>query len=174
MLNNNPILWLRERFGLQLGDDPRLLVLMALCAVLLAIVWKNILTILQQRQMTFFSESVGAAARIHIFRFYQRAPFLWIVHNGVADLSFGLAAASSLAATLSIVLQIFTSALMIATLFIGLVSISLVPSLLFLFILGGGGGVSSVPYARSLIDPRTPSTMKSMRQTGSLTWVCTA
>lgn len=136
VLNNNPVLWLRERAGFRFGSDPRLLGLVALFAILAAIVWKNILVVVQQRQMTIFSESVGAAAKVHIFRFYQRAPFLWIVRNGVADLGFGLSAASTLSGTLSIALNVFTGFLMIVTLFVGLICVSPIPSLMFLCILG--------------------------------------
>ena len=139
VLNYSPILWIRERTGILFGNDPRLLSLATLCAILGTIAWKNILAIIQQRQMAFFSESVGAAARLHVFRFYQQAPFLWAVQNGVADLTFGLTAANHLANTLSLTLNIFTSILMLITLFTGLICVSPVPSLMFLCFLGGGG-----------------------------------
>ena len=139
--NNNPLLWLRMHLGFELGRDPRMLALAALCAILAVIVWKNVLTIFQQRQLTFFSESVGAAARCFVFRFYQRAPFLWTQSVGIADMTFSMSAASSLATILAIILQVLTSILTIVTLFVGLVIISPIPTLLFLLILGLGGGL---------------------------------
>ena len=151
VLHNNPVRWLRETMGLSFGNDPRLLALSALCGIFLFIVGKNLLNIVQQHQMTAFSETVGAAARTHLFRFFQRAPFLWIVHNGVAELGFGLGAASVLAGTLGIALQICSNILMILTLFIGLVSISPVPSLMFLVVLGLGGTLV-VKAGRNVLD----------------------
>jgi len=154
VLDNNPVRWLRETLGVNFGDNPRYLALTALCAISLCIVSRNILAIVYQRQTTAFSESVSAAARAHVFRFYQRAPFLWIVHNGVAELGFGLTAASHLAGTLNITLQVFSNILMILTLFIGLVSISPVPSLMFLCVLGLGG-ILIVKVTRTFLDRRS-------------------
>jgi ABC-type multidrug transport system fused ATPase/permease subunit len=95
VLNNNPLLWIRTHMGIAFGDDPRLLALWVLVSVLLAIVLKNALTIFQQWHLSTFSETVGRIARGHIFRFYQRAPFLWLMRAGVADLGFGLDAADA-------------------------------------------------------------------------------
>lgn len=151
VLNNNPLLWVRQNLGIGFGEDPRYLALAILIAVLLAIVVRNGVSITQQWHQARFSESVGAAARSHIFRFYQRAPYLWLLHNGVAELNFGLNAAVHLAGTLGITLQIFTSVLMLATLFIGLVSVSPLPSLMFLLVLGLGGTLI-VKGTRKLLD----------------------
>jgi len=153
VLDNNPVRWLRETLGISFGDNPRYLAVAALCVIFLCIVSRNILAIVYQRQTTAFSESVSAAARAHVFRFYQRAPFLWIVRNGVAELGFGLSAASHLAGTLNIALQVSSSVLMILTLFIGLVSISPVPSLMFLCVLGLGG-ILIVRITRKFLDQR--------------------
>jgi ABC-type multidrug transport system fused ATPase/permease subunit len=71
----------------------------------------------------------------------------------VAELNFGLSAASQLAGTLNITLQVFSSILMILTLFIGLVSISPVPSLMFLCVLGLGG-ILIVKITRKFLDQR--------------------
>ncbi len=139
VLGNPHMLWLRQNLSSDFLDDPRLLALAVLCAILLAIVWKNALSVLQQAQVATFSESVSAAGRSHVFRFYQRAPYLWLLHTGVADLQFGMTAAASLAVTLNMILQIFTNLLMLATLFIGLISVSPLPSLLFMSVLGLGG-----------------------------------
>lgn len=151
VLNFAPILWLREQCGINFTNDSRLLALAVLCIILLLIILKNILTIVQQWHMSLLSERIGAAARSHIFRFYQRAPFLWILQNGVADLNFGLASAYYLATTLATSLNIFTSLLMILTLFLGLVSVSPLPSLLFLTVLAlGGGGI--IKTIRQFLD----------------------
>jgi ABC-type multidrug transport system fused ATPase/permease subunit len=151
VLHNNPVRWLRETLGVSFDNDPRLLALAALCGIFLFIVGKNILNIAHQRQMAAFSESVGAAARTRLFRFFQRAPFLWITHTGVAELNFGLSAAAQLATTLGIALQIFSNVLMILTLFVGLVSVSPVPSLMFLVVLGLGG-ILIVKAVRKFLD----------------------
>ena len=139
VLNHNRLRWLRETMCISFGDDPRLLALSALYGIFLCILVKNILVVLQQRQMTTFSETVEAAAKIHLFRFFQRAPFLWITHNGVAELNFGLNAASQLANILIAALQVFSGGLMLLILLIGLVSVSPLPSLMFLVVLGLGG-----------------------------------
>lgn len=151
VLNNNPVSWLRENAGIDFGNDPRLLALTVLFAIFFAIAWKNILTVYQQWQIATFSESVGAAAKNHVFRFYQRMPFLEVSRSGVADLSFGLGAAMQLAATLNTALQISTSIFMLITLFIGLVSISPIPSLMFMGILGVGGTII-VKFLRRVLD----------------------
>ena len=137
--------------GMSFDNDPRLLALAVLCGICLLIVSRNLLSIAQQRQMAAFSEAVGAAARARLFRFFQSAPFLWIVHNGVAELGFGLSAAAYLANTLNIVLQIFSNVLMLLTLLIGLVSVSPVPSLM-LFVVLGLGGTLIVKIARKTLD----------------------
>lgn len=151
VLQNSPVREFIEFTGLRFGDDPRLLAFFALCGIFLLIVGRNILNIVQQRHMTAFSETVGAAARIHLFRFYQRAPFLWILHNGVSELGFGLSCASALAGTLNVALNIFSSVLMILTLFGGLVAVSPLPSLMFLAVLGVGGTII-VKATRRFLD----------------------
>lgn len=167
VLNNPHMLWLRQYLGASFMDDPRLLALAALCAILLAIIWKNALNVLQQRQVAMFSESVGAAARSHVFRFYQQAPYLWLLHTGVADLQFGMSAASSLAITLNTVLQIFANLLMLTTLFIGLISVSPLPSLLFMIVVGLGG-LSVVKAVRKTQDHYANVSYAVDRQTSRL------
>ena len=151
VLNYAPLHWLREQVGIDILNDPRLLALAVLCTILLVMLWKNALTIFQQWHMSLFSERIGAAARRHIFRFYQRAPFLWIIQNGVADLNFGLNSAIYLAITCGTALNVFTSILMLITLFVGLLSVSPLPSLLFLSVLGLGGFVI-VKIIRKFLD----------------------
>ena len=154
VLNNNPVRWLRETLGLGFSHDPRLLALLVLGGILLAIVGRNMLNIVQQRHMTAFSETVSAAARARLFRFYQRAPFLWITRNGVAELNFGLGTAFYLAGTLNIVIQVLGSMLIILTLFIGLVSVSPGSSLMFFVVLGSGGFLIT-KATRRLLDSRS-------------------
>jgi ABC-type multidrug transport system fused ATPase/permease subunit len=151
VLNKNPVLWLREGLGFDFGNDPRFLALAVLCAILLTVAVKNALAVVQQWHLTTFSESVSAATRLHIFRFYQRAPFLWLVRTGVADLNFGFVAATMLASALISALQIFTSGLMVVTLFTGLVVVSPIPSLMFLGFLGVGGTLT-VKLIRKYLD----------------------
>ena len=50
-LNHNPLLWVRTGLGFDLGNDARYLALGILCAILLAIVCKNGLTVVQQWHM---------------------------------------------------------------------------------------------------------------------------
>ena len=150
VLNHSRVRGLRETSGISFGDDPRLLALSAMCGIFLCILVKNIFVVLQQRQMTTFSETVSAAARIHLFRFFQRAPFLWITHNGVAELGFGLGAAGHLAGILIIALYVFSGILMLFTLLIGLVSISPLPSLMFSVVLGLGGTLIAKATRKSL------------------------
>ena len=151
VLNKNPVLWLRTYMGISFGQDPRLLALAVLSGILLIIVSKNIFAVLQQKHASCFSEQTALAARMHIFRFYQRAPYLWVMQRGVAELGFGIRALSMLAATLTLVLQIFSNSLTLVILFIGLISVSPLPSLLFLSVLGLGGTLV-IKLTRKFID----------------------
>jgi ABC-type multidrug transport system fused ATPase/permease subunit len=157
VLNNNPVRWLRENLGINFGNDPRLLALAALSGIFLAIAFKNGLLLFQQQQMTAFSETIGAASRLRIFRFYQRAPYLWILHNGVADLGFGLTAANMLHTPLLALLQIFFNFLLLATLLAGLISVSPLPSLLLILLLGLGGTLL-VRLSRRTLDAASQAT----------------
>ena len=138
-LNHNPLLWVRTSLGFDLGNDARYLALGILCAILLAIVCKNALTVVQQWHMTAFSETIGNAARSHLLRFFLRAPFLWVLRVGTSEMLFGFSAGAQLGQTLLMALQIFNNALMILTIFLGLVVASPVPALTFLCVLGLGG-----------------------------------
>ncbi len=153
-LNHNPLLWVRTSLGVDLGDDARLLALALLCAILAAIVCKNVLTVVQQWHLTAFSEAIGNAARAHVFRFFLRAPFLWILRAGTSDMLFGFSAAGILGQTLLVALQVFSNLLMIVTIFLGLVAASPVPSLMFLLVLGIGGGLI-VKATRKVLDARS-------------------
>lgn len=141
VLNKAPFLFLREEYGLAFDQDPRLLGLALLALLVCTVAGKNALALLQLGQQARFAESVGAAARKHLFRFYQRAPYLWINRNGVADLNFGLSAAIYLAAALNLVLQGGASILALVMLLVGLISVSPLPSLLLIAILGIGGSI---------------------------------
>lgn len=138
-LNHNPLLWVRTGLGFDLGNDARYLSLGILCTILLAIVCKNALTAVQQWHMTAFSETIGNAARAHLLRFFLRAPFLWMLRVGTSEMLFGFTAGAQLGQTLLTALQIFSNALMILTVFLGLVIASPVPALTFLCVLGFGG-----------------------------------
>lgn len=151
VLNNAAISRFRTYTGFAVGEDPRIWALIVLIGIFAAVVAKNALTVVQQWHLSTFSESVGRIARSHIFRFYQRAPFLWIMRNGVADLNFGLSAAANLAVTLTVSLQVFTSFLMVFTLLAGLLLVSPIPSLMFLGVLGIGG-VLIVKGIRKFLD----------------------
>ena len=138
-LNHNPLLWVRTGLGFDLGNDARYLSLGILCAILLAIVCKNALTVVQQCNMTAFSETISNTARAHLLRFFLRAPFLWVLRAGTSEMLFGFSAGAKLGQTLLTALQIFSNALMILTIFLGLVVVSPVPALTFLCVLGLGG-----------------------------------
>ena len=141
VLNNNPVRWLRESLGINFGNDPRLLALSALCGIFLLISSKNIFNIFQQWHIAAFSENAGIATKGHVLRFFQRAPFLWITNNGVAELNFGLDATRRFAETLNAVLQVFSNALTLLVLLIGLISVSPLPSLMLFFVLGVCGAL---------------------------------
>lgn len=138
-LNHNPLLWLRTSLGFDLGNDPRYLALGILCAILLAIICKNTLTVVQQWHMTAFSETIGNAARAHLLHFFLRVPFLWILRVGTSEMLFSFNAAAQLGQTLLTALQIFSNMLMILTIFLGLAAVSPIPALTFLCALGLGG-----------------------------------
>lgn len=138
-LNHNPLLWVRTGLGFDLGNDARYLSLGILCAILLAIVCKNALTVVQQWHMSTFSETIGNAARAHLLRFFLRAPFLWVLRTGTSEMLFGFSAGAQLGRTLLTALQIFSNALMVLTIFLGLVIASPVAALTFLCVLGLGG-----------------------------------
>ncbi len=152
-LNHNPLLWMRTSFGLDFGKDTRYLALAILCAILFAIICKGVLIIVQQWHMTVFSESIGNVVRIHLLRFFLRAPFLWILHIGTSEMLFGFSAGTVLGQTLLTALQIFSNGLMILTVFCGLVAVSPVPSLAFLFVLGFGGWLI-IKVTRRVLDAR--------------------
>jgi ABC-type multidrug transport system fused ATPase/permease subunit len=151
VLNNSPLREFQEHSGISFGGDPRWLAMGLLGCVFLAVLARNILNVFQQRISAAFSEGVGAAARIRIFRFYQRAPFLWILRNGVADLSFGLSCSSQLAPTLGLAITAFSGILMLAMLLAGLILVSPVPSLMFSLALGLGGALV-VRITRGYLD----------------------
>jgi ABC-type multidrug transport system fused ATPase/permease subunit len=138
-LNHNPLLWVRTSLGFDLTNDSRYLALGILCAILLSIICKNALTVVQQWHMTAFSEAIGNAARAHLLRFFLRAPFLWVLRVGTSDMLFGFSAGQKLGQTLLTALQIFSNTLMILTIFLGLITVSPVPALAFLGVLGVGG-----------------------------------
>lgn len=138
-LNHNPLLWVRTSLGFDLTSDPRYLALGILCAVLLAIICKSALTVVQQWHMTAFSEAIGNAARARLLRFFLCAPFLWVLRVGTSDMLFGFSAGQKLGQTLLTALQIFSNILIILTIFLGLITVSPVPALAFLGVLGVGG-----------------------------------
>lgn len=151
VLQSGKMVWLRQYVDIAFVEDFRLLALAVLCFILLIIILKGVLTLLQQRQLVLFSESVAAAARLRVFRFYQRAPFLWVNRTGVADLQFGMGATSMLSTLFNIALQIATNGLTLLILFIGLFSVSPLPSLFFLLAIGlGGGGL--IKLIRQFLD----------------------
>ena len=166
-LNHNPLLWVRTGLGFDLGNDARYLALGILCAILLAIVCKNALTVVQQWHMTAFSETIGNAARAHLLRFFLRAPFLWVQHAGTSEMLFGFTAGAQLGQTLLLALQIFSNALMILTVFLGLVAVSPGPSLAFLCILGLGGYLI-VKGTRKLLNIRAGAAYQADRATHNI------
>jgi len=169
-LNHNPLLWVRTGLGFDMGNDARYLTLGILCAILLAIVCKNALTVVQQWHMTAFSETIGNAARTHLLRFFLRAPFLWVLRTGTSEMLFGFSAGAQLGQTLLTALQIFSNALMILTIFLGLVIASPVPALTFLCVLGFGGylivrGTRRILNARAAAVYRADLATHNIQQT---------
>lgn len=169
-LNHNPLLWVRTGLGFDLGNDARYLSLGILCTILLAIVCKNALTVVQQWHMTAFSETIGNAARAHLLRFFLRAPFLWVLRVGTSEMLFGFSAGAQLGQTLLMALQVFSNALMILTIFLGLVVASPVPALTFLCVLGLGGylivrGTRRILNARAAAVYRADLATHNIQQT---------
>lgn len=132
VLNNPYLLWLKQFSGSTFLDDPRLLALAVLCLVLLAIIFKNLLAMFQQWQMATFSESVAMAGREHLFRFYLRAPFLWLLNRGSTELLFSLGACGHLSTSLLAMLNICSNSLMLLGFCVSLLLAAPVPSLIFL------------------------------------------
>lgn len=139
VLNNPRFLWLKEMSGSTFLNDPRYLGLTILCVILLVIAFKNLLAIYQQWQIAGFSESISKTARRHIFRFYLRAPFLWVLSTGSTDLLFGLNCCLYLGNALLIALQVFSNSFILASLCVGIFIVAPVPALIFLVGLGGIG-----------------------------------
>jgi ABC-type bacteriocin/lantibiotic exporter with double-glycine peptidase domain len=168
VLNNSQVRRLRESLDIGFGDDPRLLALLTLCGIFLLIMGKNILNIAQQRHMAAFSENVSVAVKSRLFRFFQRAPFLWITHNGVAELNFGLSAAQHLAEGLLALLQAVVSVLTLLALLVGLVAVSPVPSLISFVMLGLCGRLV-IKAAYVLLDRNSNAMYTASYHIGKLT-----
>ena len=139
VLNNPHLLWLKRWSGSTFLDEPRYLGLIVLCAVLVVIALKNLLAIYQQWQLSGFSEGIARGARRHIFKFYLRAPYLWLLNIGSTELLFGLNCCSSMGTALLTALQVFSNTFMLIALCIGLLVVAPVPALIFLVSLGGLG-----------------------------------
>jgi len=118
--------------------------------------------------MVAFSENVSVATRSHIFRFFQRAPFLWITHNGVAELNFGLDAAKQFGEALRAVLQASSNVLTLLALLIGLISVSPLPSLMFFVVLGVCGSLI-VKAVHKFLDRRAKEVYTASYHTNKLT-----
>ena len=136
VLNNEYFLWLKELSGSTFLDEPRLLGLAVLCLVLVSIILKNLLATYQQWQIAGFSESVAKNAREHLFRFYLRAPFLWVLNTGTTDMLFGLNCCSYLSMTLLTALQTTSNILMLVAMLAGLIAVAPVPALIFIISIG--------------------------------------
>ena len=139
VLNNPRFLWLKEISGSTFLNDPRYLGLTILCVILLMIAFKNLLAVYQQWQIAGFSESISKTARRHLFRFYLRAPFLWVLNAGSTELLFGLNCCAYLGNTFLIALQVFSNSFMLVALCVGIFVVAPVPALIFLVGLGGVG-----------------------------------
>ncbi|WP_051384488.1 ABC transporter ATP-binding protein [Nitratidesulfovibrio termitidis] len=137
----NPMLWIRQHANFTFWEDVRLFALAVLVFVFIAIALKNILLIIQQWNISSFSESIGKVAKERVFRFYLRAPYMWIMRTGVSDLRFGLHASNQLSLSVLAALQIFANVLLMGGLLAGLMAVSPVTSLMLLGVLGGGGAV---------------------------------
>ena len=151
VLNNPHFIWLKQLSGSTFFVDPRLLSLFVILAVLLVIVFKNLLTIYQQWQVAGFSESVSKEARQHIFKFYLRAPFLWVLGTGSTELLFGLNCCIHLGQTLLTTILVCSNIFMLISLCVGLFVAAPVPALIFLGSLGGVGYIVT-KWVRKYID----------------------
>ena len=132
VLNNPYLLWFKKSTGYAFLDDPRLLSLFVLSAIVSVIILKNLLGIFQQWQIARFSEGVAMNSRQHLFRFYLRAPFLWILNTGTTDLLFSMNSCAYTATSLLNVLNACSNSLMLLGLCISLLVVAPVPSLIFM------------------------------------------
>ncbi len=148
-----PAAWLEEGHTFHLFNDPRYLALGCLVLITLAIFLKRLLLVFQQWHLTSFSERIGNGIRNHLLHFYLRSPYIWVLQTGTSELFFGLSASQTLAGTLMIGLQVFSNLLMGLTIFLGLISISPVPSLIFVCVLGIGGTII-VKSLRRVLDSK--------------------
>ncbi|CAK7052265.1 MAG: Vitamin B12 import ATP-binding protein BtuD [Desulfovibrio sp.] len=132
-------------------QDIRLLTLAILCGVLLTLAVKNALVVIQQRQISTFSGRISQEIRWRVLRFYFSAPLLWILHTGSANLLFVLSAGSNVGALLSQFLFMCSYALILCTIFLGLMAASPLPALLFLGTLFCSA-ICIVRFSRILLD----------------------
>jgi ABC-type multidrug transport system fused ATPase/permease subunit len=143
VLNSSVLRRLHEFTGPQWPSEPRLLALSVLVAVILALVFRNALTICQLRESAAFSERAGAVMRLRLFRFYQRAPYVWILRHGSANMLFGLNAGPQCAEGLLAGVEAFSGLAMLFMLLCGLMAVMPAPAFLFLIVLGLCGALTT-------------------------------
>ncbi len=166
-----PVKWLAEFSGFSFFQDPRLLVVALLGAIVASVFLKNALTVLQQWHITALSEGTSCRIQKHLLKFYLRVPFLWIVQCGTPSLLFQMSLGSHLAMLQSNALLITSNLLMMITMLGGLLVASFMPSLLF-FICIGLGGTIIVFVTRSYMDKLASKqhnvlyTLNFLQQTG--------
>ena len=170
-LSVGPLRWIREHGGAGfIIDDPRLLSLALLIGITVLLALKNSLDLILRLQQTRFSEAVGAATRMHVLRFYQRAPYLWLLRTGVVDLGFGLQAAANLANALNVMLQALAAILMLLALFGGLIGVSSLSSLLLLGLFACCGALA-VRLTRDLQNRCAQTVYDAEYQTNAISYL---
>ena len=102
------------------GTSANAFILGSLLALMLTLLGRSVLQLFYQWQLTQYAERVGGQTRARIFRFYQRAPYLWVSDEGIAELQFNVAASTSVSAVLAQALHFTAHTVMIGVLIIGL------------------------------------------------------
>ena len=153
VLQKLPIEW----FPAGLGDfllDPRMFILVMLCAILAAVAFRCFLTLVHQWQLSSFAEGTANHIRTHLINLYLRAPYLWVQQQGTAEILFRLGVAPYVGGVLTTSLTIISSVLMAATIMVGLLLASPLPSLVF-FVVLCSGALLVIKVTRRGIDTRS-------------------
>lgn len=163
VLNNTYFLWLKKFSSTSFLEEPRLLSLTILCLILVSVVIKNMLATWQQWRIAHFSEAIAKTAREHLFKFYLRAPFLWLMNTGSTELLFGLNCGTHLGTILLAVLQVSSNLLMLIALLITLLIAAPIPALIFLTSMGGLGYLV-LKAVRKIVDRAARKTYSADRR----------
>ena len=134
--------------------DPRMFILAMLCAILGAICFRCLLTLIHQWQLSSFAEGTANHLRSNLLALYLRAPYLWVQQQGTSEILFRLNIATLLGNVMTTSLNIVSNLLMALTIMGGLLLASPLPSLIF-FVVLCSGALLVIIVARKGIDVRS-------------------